>query len=106
MSKATDKNVKKAPQASSKQQKDGKKVKRKLQDFGLTYHKVVLIDTEGCKISTYSTYGKDGQEIKLETCPKSHSAWKSGVMDIANSKDLNVKKFNSKYGNISSSDLV
>lgn len=70
-------------------------------------HKIILIDTSGERIETYSTYGKEGQEIKLEICPKIHPAWNKGG-SMLNQKIDQVIKFkerNERFGSFQIKDL-
>ncbi len=64
------------------------------------YHKITIIDTAGNKIETYSTYGKDGETIKLDSCPLSHPAWNPSANAI-NTKVDQVVKFASKHAGFS-----
>ena len=70
------------------------------------YHKIKVEMTDGTQFETYSTWGKEGEILKLEIDPKSHSAWTGGkqkLMDKGriskfnkNSKILNLVKVNDK----------
>ena len=39
------------------------------------YHKVTFIQTDGSKFETRSTYGKEGDAIRLDVDKLSHPAW-------------------------------
>ena len=66
------------------------------------YHSIKVEMTDGTQFETKSTWGKEGEILKLEIDPKSHSAWTGGkqkLMDKGriskfnkNSKTLNQKK--------------
>ena len=66
------------------------------------YHNIKVEMTDGTQFDTKSTWGKEGEILKLEIDPKSHSAWTGGkqkLMDkgrisnlIKNSKTLNLIK--------------
>ena len=66
------------------------------------YHTIKVELTDGTQFETKSTWGKEGEVLKLEIDPISHSAWTGGkqkLMDkgrianlIRNSKTLNQKK--------------
>ena len=65
-----------------------------------SYHKITIIDTAGNKIETYSTYGKEGEVVKLDSCPLSHPAWNPSSNAI-NTKVDQVVKFANKYADFS-----
>ena len=39
------------------------------------YHKIKVIMTDGSHFETMSTWGKEGETLKLDIDSKSHSAW-------------------------------
>ena len=67
------------------------------------YHKIKVEMTDGTQFETKSTWGSEGEVLKLEIDPKSHSAWtgKQKILDKGrvskfnkNSKTLNQKQRN------------
>ena len=65
------------------------------------YHKVKVEMTDGSQFETRSTWGKEGDTLKLEIDPKSHSAWtgrKQKLLDKGR-----VSKFFKKFQNFKSS---
>ena len=46
------------------------------------YHKINVQMTDGSKFETMSTWGKEGDTLKLDIDPKSHSAWTGGTQKI------------------------
>ena len=42
------------------------------------YHKITVEMTDGSQFETRSTWGTEGEILKLEIDPKSHSAWTGG----------------------------
>ena len=66
------------------------------------YHNIKVEMTDGTQFETKSTWGAEGDLLKLEIDPKSHSAWTGGkqkLMDKGriskfnkNSKTLSLKK--------------
>ena len=46
------------------------------------YHKINVVMTDGSNFETMSTWGKDGDTMKLDIDPKSHSAWIGGKQKI------------------------
>ena len=61
------------------------------------YHTIKVQMTDGSHFETKSTWGKEGETLKLEIDPKSHSAWtgeKQKIMDKGR-----ISKFNQKFQN-------
>ena len=42
------------------------------------YHKITVVMTDGTEFETYSTYGSEGDTLKLDIDPKTHPAWTGG----------------------------
>ena len=53
--------------------------------------------TDGSQFETRSTWGSEGEVLKLEIDPKSHSAWTGGKQAILDKG--RVSKFNKKFRN-------
>ena len=64
------------------------------------YHKIKVEMTDGSNFETMSTWGSDGDTIKLEIDPKSHSAWTGGQQKLLDKG--RVSKFNKKFKNFRS----
>ena len=64
------------------------------------YHKINVVMTDGSKFETMSTWGKEGDTLKLDIDPKSHSAWTGGKQKILDKG--RVSKFNKKFQNFRS----
>tara|TARA_B100001027_G_C16227279_1_gene312811 strand:+ start:506 stop:730 length:225 start_codon:yes stop_codon:yes gene_type:complete len=64
------------------------------------YHKIKVEMTDGSSFETMSTYGSEGDTIKLEIDPKSHSAWTGGQQKLLDKG--RVSKFNKKFKNFRS----
>ena len=64
------------------------------------YHKITVVMTDGTKFETMSTWGKEGDLLKLEIDPKSHSAWTGGKQKLLDKG--RVSKFNKKFQNFKS----
>ena len=63
-----------------------------------SYHKIKVVMTDGSNFETMSTWGKEGDTLKLDIDPKSHSAWTGGSQ-----KGLDkgrVSKYNKKFSNL------
>ncbi len=64
------------------------------------YHNIKVEMTDGSKFDTRSTWGSEGDTLKLEIDPKSHSAWTGGKQKILDKG--RVSKFNKKFQNFRS----
>jgi len=64
------------------------------------YHKINVVMTDGSKFETMSTWGKEGDTLKLDIDPKSHSAWTGGKQAVLDKG--RVSKFNKKFQNFRS----
>ena len=62
------------------------------------YHKISVVMTDGSKFETMSTWGKEGDTLKLDIDPKSHSAWTGGSQKILDKG--RVSKYNKKFVNL------
>ena len=62
------------------------------------YHKIKVVMTDGSNIETMSTWGKEGDTLKLDIDPKSHSAWTGGSQKILDKG--RVSKYNKKFSNL------
>ena len=59
------------------------------------YHTIKVEMTDGSQFETKSTWGKEGEILKLEIDPKSHSAWTGGKQKLMDKDELAslIKKF-------------
>ena len=64
------------------------------------YHKIKVAMTDGSVFETMSTWGKEGDTLKLEIDSKSHSAWIGGSQKLLDKG--RVSKFNKKFQNFKS----
>ena len=46
------------------------------------YHSIKVVMTDGTEFTTKSTYGKEGEVLKLDVDPASHPAWTGGNAQI------------------------
>ena len=44
-------------------------------DIHPEYHRINVVMTDGTEFVTYSTYGAEGDTLKLDIDPKTHPAW-------------------------------
>ncbi len=61
-------------------------------------NKIKVQMTDGSEFETLSTWGSDGEVMKLEIDPKSHPAW-TGESQKAKDKGR-VSKFNKRFANL------
>ena len=61
-------------------------------------HKITVQMTDGTEFETMSTWGKEGDVMKLDIDPKSHPAW-TGVTQKLQDKGR-VSKFNKRFANL------
>ena len=64
------------------------------------YHKIKVVMTDGSKFETMSTWGKEGETLKLDIDSKSHPAWTGGSQKVLDKGRVN--KFNKKFSNLRS----
>ena len=62
------------------------------------YHKIKVVMTDGSHFETKSTWGKEGETLKLDIDPKSHPAWMGGTQKIMDKG--RVSKFLKKFSNL------
>jgi len=66
------------------------------------YHNIKVVMTDGSHFETKSTWGKEGDSLKLDIDSKSHPAWVGGTQKILDKGRVN--KFNKKFSNLRSTD--
>ena len=64
------------------------------------YHTIKVEMTDGKQFETKSTQGSEGEILKLDIDPLSHSAWTGGKQKILDKG--RVSKFNKKFQNFRS----
>ena len=62
------------------------------------YHKIKVVMTDGSNFETMSTWGKEGDTLKLDIDSKSHHAWVGGSQKILDKG--RVSKFFKKFRNL------
>ena len=60
--------------------------------------------TDGTQFETKSTWGSEGETLKLEIDPKSHAAWTGGKQKILDKG--RISKFNKKFQNFRSEKIA
>ena len=66
------------------------------------YHNIKVVMTDGSHFETKSTWGKEGDSLKLDIDSKSHPAWTGGSQKILDKGRVN--KFNKKFSNLRSTN--
>jgi len=65
------------------------------QDIHPDYHEITVEMTDGSTFTTRSTWGKEGDTMKLDIDPKTHPAW-TGVHRLLDSGGQ-LAKFNNRF---------
>ena len=68
------------------------------QDIHPDYHTIKVVMTDGTTFKTRSTWGKEGDTLRLEIDPKSHPAWTGGAQRLVDTGGQ-VARFNKRFGN-------
>lgn len=68
--------------------------------FGLhpTQHKVTVVMTDGTKFEILTTWGKEGDTLRLDVDPKNHPAWSDKSTGFVNANNERMAKFKKKFG--------
>lgn len=64
-------------------------------DIHPDYHKIKVVMTDGTEYETFTTWGKEGDTMRLEIDPKSHPAWTGGERKILEKGQLT--KFENRF---------
>ena len=65
-------------------------------DIHPDYHEITVVMTDGTEFLTRSTYGKEGDTLKLDIDPTSHPAWTGGGHRLVDSGGQ-VARFNKRF---------
>ena len=68
-------------------------------DLHPDYHQITVKMTDGTTFTTYSTYGKEGDELHLDIDPTSHPAWTGGNQRLLDAGGR-VAQFNKRFGGL------
>jgi large subunit ribosomal protein L31 len=71
-------------------------------DIHPNYHTIKVEMTDGSQFETKSTWGKEGDTLKLDIDPKSHPAWMGGTQKVMDKG--RVSKFFKKFKNLRSTE--
>tara|TARA_B100001778_G_C18214198_1_gene461389 strand:+ start:171 stop:494 length:324 start_codon:yes stop_codon:yes gene_type:complete len=69
-------------------------------DIHPDYHEITVVQTDGTEYKTRSTYGKEGDVLRLDVDPLTHPAWQGGTGKVIEKGQLD--KFQSRFGNFMS----
>jgi large subunit ribosomal protein L31 len=67
-------------------------------DIHPDYHEINVIMTDGTTYKTRTTWGKEGDTLRLDIDPNTHPAWTGGAQRV-NLSDTQVAKFNKRFQN-------
>ncbi|MEM6615788.1 MAG: 50S ribosomal protein L31 [Pseudomonadota bacterium] len=65
-------------------------------DIHPDYHMIKVVMTDGTEYETRSTYGAEGETLKLDIDPTTHPAWTGGNQTLLD-RGGRVSRFNKKY---------
>ena len=60
------------------------------------YHRITVVMTDGTEFETYSTYGAEGDKLKLDIDSKTHPAWTGGGQHLTD-RGGRLSRFKRKY---------
>lgn len=66
------------------------------------YHTIKVVMTDGTSYETRSTWGKEGDEMRLDVDPLTHPAWQGGTGRVIEKGQLS--KFEKRFGSFLSSE--
>ena len=66
-------------------------------DIHPDYHTITVELTDGTSFTTRSTYGAEGDTLKLDVDPNTHPAWTGGAQRLVDSGGQ-VARFNKRFG--------
>jgi large subunit ribosomal protein L31 len=65
-------------------------------DIHPNYHHIKVVMTDGTEFITYSTYGAEGETLKLDIDSKTHPAWTGGGQHLID-RGGRLTRFKRKY---------
>ena len=65
-------------------------------DIHPDYHRIKVVMTDGTEFITYSTYGSEGDTLKLDIDSKTHPAWTGGQQRLVDSGGQ-LARFNKRF---------
>lgn len=68
------------------------------------YHEITVVTTNGLEYKTKSTWGKEGDVMRLDVDCYSHPAWQGGIQKVVEKAQLS--KFEKRFGTFLSGDVA
>ena len=68
-------------------------------DIHPEYHRIKVVMTDGTEFVTYSTYGAEGETLKLDIDSKTHPAWTGGQQQLLD-RGGRLSRFQKKFAGI------
>lgn len=68
-------------------------------DIHPDYHAITVLMTDGTTYATRSTWGSEGDTLRLDIDPTSHPAWTGGLRKLGEAGGQ-VARFNKRFGTI------
>lgn len=65
-------------------------------DIHPDYHEITILMTDGTEYTTRSTWGKEGDKMRLDIDPLSHPAWTGGNQRLVDTGGQ-VARFNKRF---------
>lgn len=65
-------------------------------DIHPDYHEITVVLTDGTEYKTRTTWGKEGDTMRLDVDPISHPAWTGGTQRLVDAGGQ-VAKFNKRF---------
>jgi large subunit ribosomal protein L31 len=65
-------------------------------DIHPDYHDIIVVRTDGTEFTTRTTWGKEGDTLKLDVDPISHPAWTGGAQRLVDTEGQ-VARFNKRF---------
>lgn len=65
-------------------------------DIHPDYHEITVVQTDGSEYKMRTTWGKEGDVMRLDVDPLSHPAWQGGTQKVVERGQLS--KFEKKFG--------
>ena len=65
-------------------------------DIHPDYHDITVVRTDGTEFTTRTTWGKEGDTLKLDVDPISHPVWTGGAQRLVDTEGQ-VARFNKRF---------
>lgn len=72
-------------------------------DIHPDYHEITVVQTNGQSFKMRSTWGKPGEEMRLDIDPLNHPAWQGGAQKVIEKGQLT--KFEKRFGSFMSGGI-